>query len=887
MRGFEPPISGPPDQHFNRTKLHPELVGKCSIDSLILMYNLTFEKIICMKKYILLVISLSMFFTSNAQKSLYFDGSNDNIQTNYSGVLGRTNRTFEAWVYVPSTAPNSNLVILDYGRNAVGSRNTFMVNTSRGLSFTSGGTNANMGTNANAVPLNKWTHVAFVLNNGTGYMYVDGVLQTTSNLSTVNTPSGWINLRLGYRVPGGSNLYFNGEMDEVRIWSTALTQQEIRDGMCKGVRSTHSKYSNLEAYWKLDEGTGTAAVDSSGNNRTGTINNGAIWKTYGAPVGTASAQQYGSSIRASLKHPDGDSLLASSVTGGAGGVHVYYREGTPNKTAIPSGFSALDTSRHWGVYVVGGSNSRYNLSYHYSPNSHFKKYGGCSNDLLYRANNAGSTWSASTASITNGDYTLSSQPAREFILAYTLSGKPVVSSQTGKDTVPSCDGDSVTLSNATIGFTYQWLRNGIILNSDTMSSIKVVSAGNYSMILSNGSTCNDTSNVLVVKYFNNPSASLAPFPAACASEFSVQLSGGSPAGGSFSSNYSSGNLFVINNSGAGLFKVTYTYTDTVGCSDTASQFLRVDTVPQVTLMNKGAVCIDSTAHPLTGGMPSGGSYLVNGATSTNFDAATLGSGTHTIKYTYTDANSCSASDSISTIVHPLPTVTLRLLGKKFCEGDPLSSLDGNNPTGGVFSGNGVVGFNFNPKVSGVGSHPINYVFTDRGTGCSNMATDTIEVNAKPAKPIISQNGNTLSSPNSSSYQWYDRNGAISGETKKDFNPKRDGTYSLVNTNLEGCVSESSDEFDYSTVGFSKNDKFESFRLYPNPASGILNVDLRIDNVEFSAIKVVDLTGRIVMEYELSDEHNEIDVSHLNNGMYSVVLTNRQGTRTEPFQLIVQ
>ena len=26
MRGFEPPISGPPDQHFNRTKLHPDIV---------------------------------------------------------------------------------------------------------------------------------------------------------------------------------------------------------------------------------------------------------------------------------------------------------------------------------------------------------------------------------------------------------------------------------------------------------------------------------------------------------------------------------------------------------------------------------------------------------------------------------------------------------------------------------------------------------------------------------------------------------------------------------------------------------------------------------------------------------------------------------------------
>ena len=28
MSGFEPPISRPPDAHFNRTKLHPELDRK-------------------------------------------------------------------------------------------------------------------------------------------------------------------------------------------------------------------------------------------------------------------------------------------------------------------------------------------------------------------------------------------------------------------------------------------------------------------------------------------------------------------------------------------------------------------------------------------------------------------------------------------------------------------------------------------------------------------------------------------------------------------------------------------------------------------------------------------------------------------------------------------
>ena len=29
MRGFEPPISRPPDAHFNRTKLHPEIFAGC------------------------------------------------------------------------------------------------------------------------------------------------------------------------------------------------------------------------------------------------------------------------------------------------------------------------------------------------------------------------------------------------------------------------------------------------------------------------------------------------------------------------------------------------------------------------------------------------------------------------------------------------------------------------------------------------------------------------------------------------------------------------------------------------------------------------------------------------------------------------------------------
>ncbi|MBI3415695.1 MAG: hypothetical protein HY043_10335, partial [Verrucomicrobia bacterium] len=36
---------------------------------------------------------------------------------------------------------------------------------------------------------------------------------------------------------------------------------------------------NLVGYWKLDDGSGLSAVDSSGNGNTGTLVNGPTWTT--------------------------------------------------------------------------------------------------------------------------------------------------------------------------------------------------------------------------------------------------------------------------------------------------------------------------------------------------------------------------------------------------------------------------------------------------------------------------------------------------------------------------------------------------------------------------------------------------------------------------------
>ena len=220
-----------------------------------------------------LLLSSTSFL--NAQNALNFDGNNDVVQTSYSGVLGTANRTFEAWVFVPLSAPAANLAILDYGTNAVGSRNTFAVTSSRGLTFISGGTNANISSPANTVPVNQWVHVAFVLNNALGFLYVNGILVGTGNLSTVNTPSGNENVKIGQRVAGGF-IPFHGNIDEIRLWSNARSQSQIQNNMNNELCSVNP---DLQLYLQLNEGAAggnnigiTSAPDASGNNTTALLN---------------------------------------------------------------------------------------------------------------------------------------------------------------------------------------------------------------------------------------------------------------------------------------------------------------------------------------------------------------------------------------------------------------------------------------------------------------------------------------------------------------------------------------------------------------------------------------------------------------------------------------
>lgn len=234
-----------------------------------------------MKKITLLFSTISLFFSVFGQdpnNAIDFDGSNDYVQTNFNGVLGRANRTFEAWIYLNDT-PRVNNCITDYGPQTAGNRNTFLINANRAVGFISGGTNANLFSNTGIIPIKEWVHVAFVLNGGTGYFYVNGTQEGTGNLSSVNTGSTGTKFRIGQRVPGGS-IPFKGIIDEIRIWDVARTTVEIAANYKKELCSNEP---NMVAYYNFNNGkaghpnTGiTKLKDNSKNSNDGTLTNFAL-----------------------------------------------------------------------------------------------------------------------------------------------------------------------------------------------------------------------------------------------------------------------------------------------------------------------------------------------------------------------------------------------------------------------------------------------------------------------------------------------------------------------------------------------------------------------------------------------------------------------------------
>lgn len=108
----------------------------------------------------------------------------------------------------------------------------------------------------------QWNHWAFTKNATTGDMkiYLNGLLWSSGTGKT--KPMSILTLILGKDALLANNLNYKGKINEFSIWDKELSLVDIQSWMNKSIDATHPFYSNLVAYYKMNEGTGLNINDT-------------------------------------------------------------------------------------------------------------------------------------------------------------------------------------------------------------------------------------------------------------------------------------------------------------------------------------------------------------------------------------------------------------------------------------------------------------------------------------------------------------------------------------------------------------------------------------------------------------------------------------------------
>jgi hypothetical protein len=116
-----------------------------------------------------------------------------------------------------------------------------------------------------SLPVGIWTHIVMTFDGTTLKSYENGI-QTCSTPAIFNLSGIPLTLAQAH----GSENYFNGTIDEVRIYSRALTAQEVTDHY----NGRYTNESGLVLLQHFEEGptckSGPCLSDDSGNNNNGT-----------------------------------------------------------------------------------------------------------------------------------------------------------------------------------------------------------------------------------------------------------------------------------------------------------------------------------------------------------------------------------------------------------------------------------------------------------------------------------------------------------------------------------------------------------------------------------------------------------------------------------------
>jgi hypothetical protein len=351
--------------------------------------------------------------------SVLLDGVNDYIDLGATTNLENQNGfTFETWIkpitidvnaerVFSKRLDNNNRIEIFLGSGGTEADNQFLkISICNGTSQTANSPNL-------SVPVGVWTHIAVTF-DGTASagnrleFYANGIRQNlSSDPSATTTPSGTGDAHIG-KCSDNNGKQSNIELDEIRLWNIARTEQAVRENMHLTLTACET---GLVSYYQLNETAGTAVTDVLGNN-LGTLVNGAARSTSSINTGNSnpSNSQTITAIATTGLQSFSNAHLDINFTSktGAEDLSVTYQNYTPNGT---TGINAavlyynptwtINSSITTGTYV-----GDFTFTF---PSGTFNSLDPLKYRLYHRSMNADGTWQdlAIASALTNNTITFS------------------------------------------------------------------------------------------------------------------------------------------------------------------------------------------------------------------------------------------------------------------------------------------------------------------------------------------------------------------------------------------------------------------------------------------------------------------------------------------------
>jgi len=167
--------------------------------------------------------------------ALSFDGTDDYVSVPDSASLDSMNAlTVEAWIYIDSAGSGYRGIVDKTAGSGDRSYNIGLRNGKLEWGLANASNAKTTITDTVAASAGTWTHVAGTYDGSTMKLYKNGV-EVASGSQTGNVQDSSTYLALGQWPGLGGTYFFDGTIDEVRIWNGALTANQIKASFNKGL----------------------------------------------------------------------------------------------------------------------------------------------------------------------------------------------------------------------------------------------------------------------------------------------------------------------------------------------------------------------------------------------------------------------------------------------------------------------------------------------------------------------------------------------------------------------------------------------------------------------------------------------------------------------------